>query len=112
MGVGPMFPGQYKDVPEIDEHLLGRIAQLVDREYRAADPSQGEVAQQADEDGLYGRETAKRRQQRARDLALLAANVYNRVTGLDDDELRDMAMEKEVIRLVRFHRNLAKHQPE
>ncbi len=106
MGTGPMFPGQYKEGAEIDENLLGRIAMLVKREYLQPNANQLEVAQQGESDGLYGQAEISSDLRHARELALVAANVYNRVANLADKAFQDLAIEKEVARMVRFHRNV------
>ena len=104
LGKGPMFLDQPEKATTVDEALIGRIAQQVAYAYDMQRDDQIEVAEP---DGLYSARRRELREElkRAGERAVLSANVYNRVAGLDETN-REETIRREVAQLVRLQRGL------
>ncbi len=108
LGKGTMFPNQKPKFTDIDEDLLAFIAKVVAREYPY--PEDFLTVQDNDTEEYIYAASRKERQKLlwVREHSLIAGNVYNRIAPIEDEEKREDALNKEVERLVRFHRNMNK----
>ena len=109
IGKGVMFPDREVKLAEVDEGLLGQIAQAVEKEVDAHSERQaGLVAVEDEEDYLYS-PTKQARQMRLNAIgkhSVIAAGVYNRVANIGDRKNREEAIKREVATLVRLNRSI------
>lgn len=106
LGKGVMFPHDLTPMNTVDEKLLGVIVRQV---ALASAELDGEMVA---EDGLGDADYSIARRERlkqvnkAQEQALLAANVYNRVSLIEDEEIRGARMIQEVKSLLELYRNM------
>ena len=109
LGTGDMFHDQEPKPVNINEDLLAHIAREVAKEYNKTEP--GKVRDDGGAgDSLYERALEEQRKKvtMIREHALIAANVYNRVAHIPDEQKRTDMAQREVENMVRYHRSLVK----
>lgn len=111
LGRGGMYPGDDPPLGDIDERVLGHIAQVVEREFYSR-PELDQADKVAEGDGVEGLYAASRRDlqkklNRVGEQSVIAANVYNRIAHIQDPESREAAIAREVKALVRLNRGIS-----
>lgn len=111
LGTGAMYAGDDPPMGDIDERVLGHIAQIVERElYHRPDPKQADrVAEGDGVEGLYAlsRREFQEKLNRVGEQSVIAANVYNRIAHIEDPNAREAAINREVKALVRLNRGIS-----
>jgi len=109
LGEGDMFAAKDPLPAEVDEHLLAKIAQAVEREFlKQPTWSQADQVKEVGTDYLQKRQRKQLQKElnRVGEHTVIAANVYNRAARLAPG-LRGPYIEHEVARLVRLHRSMS-----
>ena len=111
LGKGPMFHDEKPPVADIDEELVTSIYCEVEKIIH--DESM-EAAEAPEDDFAYSlaQKEFRKKQQITRQRAAITANVYNRVSRIEDEEERTRYVSKEIQSLLRFQRTLMPLDPE
>ncbi len=106
LGKGPMFPGAESLTSNVDENLLGIITGHVAD--MATQPQGSDISdsEPGSYDYSFSERERKKKMNAARDQALIAANVYNRVSLIEDKKRQEEAINREVKSLVRLYLNI------
>jgi len=114
LGEGRMFPEQLVPMNNVNEELIGTIALMVSAEINGVDIVQDELEDQEITVEQYSANKSERQRKlnKARELGLITANVYNRVSLLETEDSRQISMRKEIKSLVGLYRNMNKEVKE
>ena len=107
LGKGPMFPDLESLPANVNEALLSKIAQWVER--LQPEPRESGMVQENDEGSYLYSKNQKAKQKRLRAIAkktTMAAAVYNRVAHLRDPDQREASIEREIEALMRYNQAL------
>ena len=109
LGKGSMFPDEESRWSNINENLLASIARDVALEHHHSAVDVTGVGDEDPENYLYSpaRRELTKKLNLVREHMLIAANVYNRVAHMIDEDKRDELVKREVENMVRLYRNLS-----